>query len=95
MSTHYDVVHNTDEHRFEIVIDGKLAELNYVLRPGKIIYTSTHVPRSLEGGGVGSALAKIALEFARENNLSVTPSCSFVRAYIKRHPEYEELTLQR
>jgi uncharacterized protein len=95
MPTNYDIVHNTQKNRFEVEIDGKMSELNYVLRPGQIIYTSTHVPRSLEGGGVGSALAKTALEYARANELDVVPHCSFVRAYIKRHPEYEELTSPR
>jgi predicted GNAT family acetyltransferase len=92
MQDSYTVVHNTDQSRFEIQAEGKVAELNYVLRPGRIIYTSTHVPRSLEGRGVGSALVKTGLEYARANQLSVVPNCSFVRSYLRRHPEYGDLT---
>jgi uncharacterized protein len=92
MPNEYDVVHNTEKNRFEVELDGKLADLNYVLRPGQIIYTSTHVPRSLEGRGVGSALARTALDYARENKLGVVPHCSFVRSYLKRHPEYQDLS---
>lgn len=91
MSNDYNIVHNTEQSRFEVEVNGSLAVLLYALRPGKIIYTSTRVPRELEGGGVGSALAKTALEYARENELAVVPSCSFVRAYIQRHPEYKDL----
>jgi predicted GNAT family acetyltransferase len=93
MSNDYNIVHNTEQSRFEVEIDGSLAVLLYVLRPGKIIYTSTRVPRHLEGGGVGSDLAKTALEYAREKDLTVVPNCSFVRAYIQRHPEYKDLTV--
>lgn len=92
MSNDYNIIHNTEQSRFEVEINGSLAVLLYVLRPGQIIYTSTRVPRNLEGGGVGSALAKSALEYARENELTVVPNCSFVRAYIQRHPEYKDLT---
>lgn len=93
MSNDYNIVHNTEQSRFEVEIDGSLAVLLYVRRSGKIIYTSTRVPRHLEGGGVGSALAKTALEYARENELTVVPSCSFVRAFVQRHPEYKDLTV--
>lgn len=92
MPNHYDIVHNTEQSRFEVEIDGSLAVLLYMRRPDKIIYTSTRVPRELESRGVGSALAKAALNFARENDLTVVPNCSFVRAYIQRHPEYKDLT---
>lgn len=93
MSNDYNIVHNTEQSRFEVEIDGSLAVLLYVRRSGKIIYTSTRVPRHQEGGGVGSALAKTALEYARENELTVVPSCSFVRAFVQRHPEYKDLTV--
>jgi len=51
----------------------------------------TEVPDAIEGRGVGSALARTALNDARANGLTVVPSCPFVSAYIKRHPAYLDI----
>jgi hypothetical protein len=48
----------------------------------------TGVPLELEGHGIGSRLARAALEYARAHGLRVVPVCPFVRAYLKQHPEY-------
>ena len=49
------------------------------------------MPAALEGRGIGGALAKAGLEFARANHLQVVPLCPFVRSYIERKPEYQPL----
>ena len=59
--------------------------------PGLIIYTHTEVPDALEGRGIGSKLARTVLDYARAAHLAVVPSCPFIRAYIARHPEYQDL----
>ena len=38
-----------------------------------------------------AALAKASLAYARENSLEVVPLCPFVRSYIERKPEYQDL----
>ena len=63
----------------------------YVRRPGAIVFTHTEVPPALEGRGVGSRLARDALDDARRRGLAVIPRCPFVAAYIRRHPEYRDL----
>jgi predicted GNAT family acetyltransferase len=87
------VTHQPDQSRFAVMQDGETAELTY--RGGAdgepIVFTHTGVPAALEGRGIGSALAKAGLEYARANNLEVVPLCSFVRSYIERKPEYQDL----
>ena len=51
----------------------------------------TEVPKRLEGRGIGSQLVAGALDIARAQGLTVVPRCSFVKAYIKRHPAYADL----
>ena len=51
----------------------------------------TLVPKALSGNGVGSALTEAALGYARSNGLKVNPSCPFIKAYIKKHPEHLDL----
>jgi len=86
MKTSYTVTHHEAQRRFEVVIDGHTAVLDYQLEAGKIIFTHTGVPAALEGRGIGSALAKEALVFARAKNLNVVALCWFVEKYMQRHP---------
>ena len=85
------IAHDLDSQRFTLVKDGMTAELNYRLGDGEMIITHIGVPRPLEGRGLGSALAKAGLEYAREAGLTVVPVCSFARAYIDRNPAYQSL----
>lgn len=97
MSTPEDaqqVIDNPAERRFEIQIDGHLAVAEYVLSPGRIVFTHTLVPEALQGRGLGSRLARAALEHARAHQLGVVPLCPFIRSYIERHPEYQPLVVQ-
>jgi uncharacterized protein len=62
------------------------------LRHGReIVFTHTEVPPALEGRGVGSRLARAALDDARRHGLTVIPRCPFIAAFIRRHPEYRDL----
>ncbi len=83
--------HNTDAHQFETTIDGITAFITYVDKGDSIVYEHTIVPPELGGQGVGSALVQHALNYAREQDKKVIPQCSFVAAYIGKHPEYKDL----
>jgi predicted GNAT family acetyltransferase len=63
----------------------------YTRRGDTITFWHTYVPPSMEGHGVGGALARTALEAARRDGLTVVPRCPFVASYIRRHPEYLDL----
>ena len=83
---------NDAAHRFEAKTEGKTAFLSYRMHPGEIVMLHTEVPAELEGRGLGGKLARAALEYAREQKLKVVAQCPFVAEYIKRHPEYADLT---
>lgn len=86
------ITHNPTTQRFEVVVDGLTAFLSYELRDdGVRDYNHTIVPPALGGRGLGSALVKFALEDARAAQLRIVPSCSFVAAYVQRHPEYADV----
>lgn len=87
-----DTVHdNPDRNRFELQTGAGLAIANYRRDDRSITITHTEVPRAVEGRGVGSALVKGMLDEIRREGRKVVPLCSFVRAYINRHPEYRDL----
>jgi predicted GNAT family acetyltransferase len=78
--------------RYEVSLDGDLALLAYQWEGDHTIaYLHTEVPEALAGRGVGSALARAALEDARTRGLTVVPYCPFVSAYLRRHREYLSL----
>ncbi len=85
------VTQNTQASRFEIQVEGHLAVLEYQMQGNVMVCTHTGVPEALGGRGLGSKLARAALEYARQNDLKVWPLCSFVAGYIQKHPEYQPL----
>jgi predicted GNAT family acetyltransferase len=87
-----DVVrNNTALHRFELDVDGHIAFAQYRRSPGVITFTHTKVPTELEGRGVGSRLARGALEQVRAQDLKVIAQCPFIAGYIDKHPEFADL----
>jgi predicted GNAT family acetyltransferase len=85
------VTHHAAASQFEIHTDAGNALLRYSIEGATLDLLHTEVPASLEGGGYGSALVRAALAYARLNSLTVIPTCPFVGAYMKRHPEYDDL----
>lgn len=84
---------NEAESRYEAHVDGELAGFaEYVLDGERIIFTHTEVEDRCEGEGIGSTLARFALDDVRaRGGLRVVPRCPFIRAWIDRHPEYGDL----
>ena len=88
-----DVVDNTAAHRLEINDGGHIAFLTYRMKGDAIEFMHSETPPELQGRGYASALAKFALEREKTSGRKVIASCPFVRAYIKRHPEYASVLL--
>lgn len=91
----YNIKHVNSLNRFELDVEGHIAHIDYVLNDSIINFTHTWVPKELEGKGIGSALTKHALEYARINSLKVIPSCPFVKVYIDRHPDFLPLLINQ
>lgn len=86
-----EVIHNPEERRFELTIDGHLAVLDYLMMDDIIVFTHTGVPPEIEGRNAGVKLAQTGLEYARENGLWVRSRCWFMNKYLQRHPEVQDL----
>lgn len=89
--TEFEVINNEEKKRYETVINGQRAYLEYIPAGENIVLSHTEVPVGLEGQGVGSQLVKQVLETIKNNNQKIIVTCPFVVAYIKRHQEYLEL----
>ncbi|PNK60570.1 GNAT family N-acetyltransferase [Psychrobacter sp. FDAARGOS_221] len=86
-----NITHNPAENQFETTIDGHTGFISYQDNGDSIVYDHTIVPSELGGQGVGSALVKHALDYARSEGKKVVPQCSFVASYINKHEEYQDL----
>jgi hypothetical protein len=85
------VTHNEDTSRFEAELDGALSVCVYRLQGDTAVFVHTEVPPALQGRGVAAALVGAALQWARARGLRVRPACSYVGAYMRRHPDTLDL----
>jgi len=91
MTEPLSVVHNIAANRFELSVEGWLCHADYRRVAGLLDVYHTEVPAALEGRGLASKLVSAVFEHARQHQLRVRPSCSYVRTWAKRHSEVADL----
>jgi hypothetical protein len=89
-----EITHNPANDRFEVWIDGKLSKLDYIQEARNFVIAHVGVYPEHRGQGIAGKIVEAALQYARENGLRVIPMCSYAAAYIRRNPQYMELTEQ-
>jgi predicted GNAT family acetyltransferase len=91
-----DVVHDTDQSRYEIYDGSALAGFaEYTHEDGVVTFTHTEIEPAFEGKGLASRLIKAALDDVRRSDLRAVPVCPFVAAFVRHHSEYRDLVQQR
>lgn len=82
------VVH--ENNRFIKTVDGFNCELEYIIpEKGFINFFHTYVPEPLRGQGLAMEIIKEGLDYAIAKKYKIIPSCTAVRVFILRHPEYQ------
>jgi predicted GNAT family acetyltransferase len=87
----YDIQHNQSRQRFEVELENLLSVIDYELDGKNLILPHVGVPQPLEGRGIAGELTRTALDWARTKNYRVIPVCPYVQAWLKRHPDYQDL----
>lgn len=89
------VRHNEAASRFEAIVEGQLCRADYRRESGPdgdvLRIFHTEVPVALEGRGIAATIVRAAFDFAQRHGLRIYPACSYVRAYVRRHPETKAL----
>ena len=81
-----------EAHRYKVWMGDEFAAYSeYENEPGRIVFTHTVVRPKFEGRGIGSRLAKFAVDDVRARGLRITPICPFVRSWLERHHEYDPI----
>jgi predicted GNAT family acetyltransferase len=89
-----NIVHDKDQQIFFVIIDGKECYVRYVMsNKDTINFLRTFVPNELRNQGIAAKISKAALDYAKENNLKVIPTCSYIDYFIDRNEEYQELLI--
>ena len=87
----FEIKHDAEQNRFVSYVEGYEAVVEYTLKDNVIEFYRTFTPPELRGKGVAGKTVKYALVHAKENNLKVIPTCSYVKGYIERQENYKEL----
>ncbi len=76
---------------FVMTVDGERCMLDFALADDIMDIRSVRVPDAVGGRGLAGKLTRHALSWAESESLRVIPSCPYVAAWIKRHPDYKAL----
>lgn len=84
---------NKKKGAFFVEEDGeRLAEMLYFQsKPGEITIYHTEVSPKLAGKGVGRERVTAGVEFARDNDLKIVPTCSYAKSVIDKTPEFQDV----
>lgn len=86
-----EVIHDKENNRFLIEIEGFESFVEYSLYENVMELYHTYTPPQLRGKGLAEKVVRAAIEYAKENNLVIIPSCSYVAVFLQRNPEYKYL----
>ncbi|HEY8590005.1 MAG TPA: GNAT family N-acetyltransferase [Naasia sp.] len=81
-----------DRQRFTVHLDGEYAGLTqYVEHGDQRVFIHTVIGDRFEGHGLGGRLVRTALDATREEGRRIVPVCSFVRRYVRDHPDWNDI----
>ena len=85
------VRHNEAQSRYELDTEHGMAVAVYRQQGDALVFVHTEVPPEDEGKGIGAQVVRAALDDSRKRGFKIVPACSFVAAFVRRHPEYNDV----
>jgi predicted GNAT family acetyltransferase len=76
---------NAAQSRFELMVDGHVAYLEYERTADTLTLMHTEVPDEIRGRHIGDRLVEAALAAGRSEGRRIVIVCPFARAYLRRH----------
>lgn len=90
--TRIEIRDDDEDDAYLLVVDGSpVGRAEYKTIEGRRVFTHTEVDEAFSGQGLANRLVRFALDDMRERGASIVPLCPFFAAYIRRHPEYDDL----
>lgn len=89
----YDINLELEAGRFSMLVDGETCVLEFRRSGDVVSMNSVRVPDAVGGRGLAGKLTRHALDWARSEGLKVKPICPYVKSWIDRHPDYQDLVV--
>ena len=87
-----NIQHDTVNHKFFVFTAGKESLMEYrVINENTLDYFHTFTPPELRGQGIAEKIVRVALDYAKQNNFKIIPSCPYVAKFVASHSEYQSL----
>ena len=83
---------NVARSRFELGVDGEKGFVDYRRSGTTLHLTHAEVPASLSGHGLGTRLVRETLDLIRSRGERMVAVCPFIKAFVRRHPDYADLS---
>lgn len=84
---------SAEEGKYTIAVEGQTVGLAAVAdRDNKRVFYHTEVDERFGGRGLANILVGEALEATREDGKHVVAVCPMVAAFVKKHPEFSDIT---
>jgi predicted GNAT family acetyltransferase len=85
------LINNETNHRFEMIVDGQQAFIDYRHTGDTYLLIHTEVPEALRNKGIAGMLVEKTFKYLEENHLKMRPFCAYIQAYLKKHQDWKRL----
>lgn len=86
-----NLIDNKANHHFELWSNEEHAFIDYTRKNDTVFLIHTEVPKRLQGTGMGEAIVQKTLNYLEAQHQKIVPYCAYVKAFLKRHPEWDRL----
>lgn len=86
-----EIVHDKENMRFTLDINGEIAKVDYSLSGSKMYLTHSEVPYNLRGKGIGKVLVEKTFEQLTKEGYKAVAVCSYIRAVAKRSDHWKTI----
>ena len=81
-----------EQSRFELSLDGvRVGFMDYAMLGDTFTALHTEIDPAYGGQGLGEQLVRHVLDLVRSSGMALRPVCPFVKAFLQKHPEYDDL----
>lgn len=91
ISKQMEIIHDKENKRFTLDINGELAIVEYVHKDDKLLLVHSEVPKSMQGKGVGKILIEKTFEKLTKQGYKAVAVCSYVKAVARRSEKWSKI----
>ena len=86
-----DIVHDKENMRFTLDINGELAKVDYSINNDKMYLNHSEVPYNLRGQGIGKVLVEKTFEQLTKEGYKAVAVCTYIKAVARRSDKWSKI----